>query len=156
MRDFALENAEAGDVGRFFAAFEEDLVAETNAEVGLAGENPFAERLDEIALRELLHTIAEGADAGEEDVGGVGEASGIGHELERELEVIESIGDAAQISCAVVDEGNFHNKGKRFVLGLIAEGGGCVEPKWRREAGRGREKRASGRLARWEIFSRFS
>ena len=98
------KNAEPLDARRFLAGFEEELVAETNAEVGLAGCRPFADGFPQTGGAEVFRAVCEGADAGNDDRIETRHFGGRGDEARRGARGFEGLADASKIAAAVVDD----------------------------------------------------
>ena len=105
--DAALEDAEAGGAGiEFLAVFKEGLVADANAEEGFAGADEIARGLEQFLFAEGVDAIVEGADAREDESGGIADFIGMLDEADGGTDLEERLVDAAQVSGAVIEQGN--------------------------------------------------
>ncbi len=107
MADGAGEDAEATDVGGFFAGFEEELVADANAEEGAVGGDPGFDRFPEAGLAEVPGAVAEGTLSGDDEGVAVGEFGGGGDVGAGAAAALGGFEGAAEVAAAVVDDTDF-------------------------------------------------
>ncbi len=106
--DRALYEAQPGNSGRLFAAFEEHLQADANSEERLAGAHLFKERFDEAVGAQAFHAFAECADAGEHDLARRGQCRRVLRESGIEAQMLKRFFRAPQIAHAIVDDCDVH------------------------------------------------
>ena len=76
----ALEECQSTRFGRFFAAFEQGLQAETDAQERHARADAFDQRVAHLHLVERSHHLAEVAYAGQNDLRGIAQSGRIAHD----------------------------------------------------------------------------
>ena len=132
--DVAFEDGESFGAGAFLAALEEELEADADTEVGLAGFDPFAERVGEAKAIEAVHAVAEGALAGEDEVGEFLQLLGRSDQGGIVPESPAGVYDTAEVAPPVVDHSKFHGlRGLPWSKGFPS----CADRFRQRCAGRG-------------------
>ena len=103
--DGTLEDPEAEGAGvEFLAPFEEGLVADADAEERPAVVDPLLDATEEFLAAERVDAVVEGADAGQDDAGGLVEPMDGIHALDVGTDGPEGLLDAADVSGAVIEE----------------------------------------------------
>ncbi len=102
--DLAGKDTEAALSGRFFAAFEEALQAEADAEKRHACLDAVDEGVADVHFIQSAQHLSEVADAGQHDLRGAFEAGGVAHQFVSRADFIERVLHRAQIACAVVED----------------------------------------------------
>jgi hypothetical protein len=98
----------------FMALVQQHLHADADAEKRLApGTHMFLQRFQHAGDGgKAAHAVAERADAGQDDVGGFRQFSGVGSDDDRAVRhLLEGLGGGAQIAGAVVDDGGICHGG---------------------------------------------
>lgn len=98
------EDAESGDIGGFFAGFEEKLVADADAEEGSVGGDPRLDGLPEAGFAEVAGAVTEGSLAGNDDRVARLEFGGGGDVGAGSAATFGGFESAAEIAAAVVDD----------------------------------------------------
>ena len=104
--DFAGQHAQAFVAATFVADVEQQLQAQADAQKRLAGGDRLADRLDQMPPLEFGHRIAEGSDAGQHDLFGLGQHGRIAGNRGLIADLFESLLHAAKVAHLVVDDGD--------------------------------------------------
>ena len=97
------KDAEAGVFAVFVADVEEELEAQADAQEGASGADRVAYGVDEVLRAEVGDGVAEGAEAGEDDLLGTGDFVGLGDDLRGGADAFKCLLNAPQVAHAVVD-----------------------------------------------------
>ena len=112
--DAARENAQAGGAGiKFFAAVEQRLVADADAQKGFAGVDEVAGGFEQFLFAERVDAIVEGADAGQDQAAGVADFFRFLDQTDVGTHLEQRFVDAAQVAGTVIKQSNHVVKNRR-------------------------------------------